>query len=82
MMAAEATAVVAAHPSWVPAPPLVFASALRLASEFPARGLLQVMPLVFQAAPRSAEPLLSPVHLLARPLPYFGARMVLLALVM
>ena len=83
MTSEEATAVVAPHPLSVPAPPLVFAIALRLTSGFPARGLLKVVPLVFQAAaPRSAEPLLSPGPLLASPLPYFGARMALLALVM
>ena len=82
MTAEEATAVVAPHPPSVATPPLVSAIALRLALVFPARCLLKVVPLVFGAAPRSAEPLLSPVPLSARPLPYYGARMALLALVM
>ena len=82
MTAEEATAVVAPHSSSVAAPPLVSAVALRLALVFPARCLLKVVPLVFQAAPRSAESHLSPVPLSARPLPYYGARMALLALVM
>ena len=74
MAAEEATAVVAPHPTSVPALPLVFAIALRPASGFLERGLLKVVSLVFPAVPRSAEPLL------ARPLPYFDARMVHLAL--
>ena len=82
MMAEEATAVVAPHPPSVAAPPLVSAVALRLALGFPARCLLKVMPLVFQAVPRSAKPHLSPGPLSVRPLPYYGAQMALLALVM
>ena len=80
MAAEEATAVVAPHPTSVPALPLVFAIALRPASGFLARSLLKVVSLVFPAVPRSAESLLSPVPLLARPLPYFDARVVHLAL--
>jgi hypothetical protein len=80
MAAEEATAVMAPHPTSVPALPLVFAIALRPASEFLARSLLKVVSLVFPAVPRSAESLLSPVPLLARPLPYFDARVVHLAL--
>ena len=82
MTAEEATAVVAPHPPSVAAPPLVSAVALCLALVFPARCLLKVVPLVFRAAPHSAEPHLSPVPLSARPLPHYGARMALLALVM
>ena len=74
--------MVAPHPPSVAVPPLVSAIALRVASGSPARCLLKVVPLVFQAALCSAEPLLSPVPLLVRSLPYYGARMVLLVLVM
>lgn len=82
MTAEEAIAVLAPHSPSVTTPPLVSAIAPRLASGLLARCLLKVVPLVFRAAPHSAEPLLSPVPLLARPLPYYGAQMVLLALVM
>ena len=77
----EATAVVTPPPALVPALPLVFALALRQVSGFLETGLLKVVPLVFPAVPRSAEPLLSRVPLWARPLPSFDARMVHLALV-